>query len=172
MITRDLLYFDVDETFIAECLPGGAFDLRPGVASQLWVLSKMFECYWLTHRSEQDLAGLWHGIFADSLMKRIKYADWRAYDRSNKAPYVLAHSHDFWWMEDPLSTGRLDALETNGLMNRFIAVQPKGMWGFTRACRVLFNRKGIKLSDVEKFGGKPSWFTEPLGDHFDWTYYE
>ena len=51
---KTILYLDVDDTLISECLPGSGFDLRPGVVTQIRVLSKMFDCHWLTHWEKKN----------------------------------------------------------------------------------------------------------------------
>jgi len=174
MLDKPRLYVDVDDTLISECFVGSGFDLRPGVVTQLSVLGKLFECYWLTHRTEEDLVKTFDGLYAQMMMKKFQYAEWRAVDETDKAPFVLTagQNHDFYWVEDPLSTGDLTQLHDAGLTERYVPVDPKGLWGFTRALRVLFDRAGIKEADIKKAGGKAAWFNEPLGLHFDWTYYE
>lgn len=166
------LYIDVDDTLIAECFVGSGFDLRPGVITQLRVLSRLFDCHWLTHWDQERLETLLYVLYAGHLARDIKYADWRAVSEDDKAPYVLAHSHDFYWLEDPLSTGDMDKLAEAGVADRYIPVDPKGQWGFTRALRTLFDKAGITEAKIKRVGGKPQWFNEPLGDHFDWTFYE
>lgn len=168
---KSILYIDVDDTLIAQCLRE-SFDLRPGVVTQIRILSVLFDCCWLTHWTREDLNSLWSKLYASRLIENVRYGDWRKLSRSVKSTYVLANNHDFYWLEDPLSTGNLNELAENNLMDRYIPVNPKGMWGFTRALRVLFTKAGIKNADIEAAGGNPKWFNEPLGDHFDWTYYE
>ena len=48
MPRRATLYIDIDDTIIAQVLPGAGFDLRPCVMTQLTVLSKVYDCCWLT----------------------------------------------------------------------------------------------------------------------------
>ena len=171
--SKPLLFLDVDDTILAECLPGAGFDLRPGVVTQISVLTKLFDCHWLTHRKKKDLDTLWELLFADQLVRNVSYANWRTIDEHNKAPYVLNGNRNFYWTEDPLSTGSLKGLQEAGLMDRYIPVEPKGLWGFTRSLRVLFERAGIKDSHIKKVNGNPKWFVEPLTkDYFDFTYYE
>src|SRR5208337_167792 len=148
MSDKTILYFDVDDTLISHDCPGPGYDLRPGVVTQLTFLAKMFDCYWLTHRSQDDLIRTFDGLYARRMMSAIQYANWRTVDWRDKAPYVLSHSKDFYWMEDPLSTGDLKELHDAGLSDRYIAVDPKGLWGFTRAIRTLFERAGIDDAQI------------------------
>jgi hypothetical protein len=48
MPRRTTLYIDIDDTIIAQIMPGAGFDLRPCVITQLAVLGRMYDCCWLT----------------------------------------------------------------------------------------------------------------------------
>ncbi len=170
-MSKTKLFLDVDDTLISECFPIG-YDLRPGVITQLTILGKLFDCYWLTHRSEEDLIVTFDGLFANRMMRSFQYANWREVNNKDKAPYVISQGKDLFWVEDPLSTGDLTELYDAGLSDRYIEVDPKGLWGFTRALRVLFERAGIDDAQIKKSGGFPSWFKEPLGIAFEWTFYK
>jgi hypothetical protein len=172
MAPKTILYVDIDDTLISKCFPGSGFDLRPGVITQLRYLSRLFDCFWLTHWDQDRVHRLLRTLYAQRLESQILYANWRAVDPSNKAPYVLAHDHNFYWVEDLLSTGKLNQLIDAGLADRYIPVDPNGLWGFTRAIRTLFDKAGIKEAQIKRVGAEPQWFQEPLGDHFDWTFYE
>ena len=169
---KTILYVDVDDTIIAQCLPHAGFDLRPGVVTQLGALARLFDCKWLTHWSHQDINTLLKSVYGHRVVKDFTYCNWRAYDQNDKAKAVLAGPKDFYWLEDPLSTGEMDKLGEAGLSDRYIRVDPKGQWGFTRAIRILFAKKGITTVDLKKTGANLEWFNEPLGEHFDWTYVE
>ncbi len=53
---KTTLYIDIDDTIIAQILPGSGFDLRPCVMTQLTVLGRMYDCCWLTSWPYNDLA--------------------------------------------------------------------------------------------------------------------
>lgn len=171
-MAKTILFLDIDDTLLAEEAPGPNISLRPGVVTQVTYLNQLFEVHWLTHWSHKDVNTMWNSMYANNLSKNVRYCDWRAIDAKDKAPAVLAGKPDFYWLEDPLSTGSLKELDQAGLLSRYIPVNPKGMWGFTRAIQVLFSKAGITANDLKKVGANPSWFREPLGDHFDWTFYE
>lgn len=164
------LFIDIDDTILCQCLDKSGYDLRPGVISQLHCLSNLFNCYWLTHWVEKDVDDLWQLLNASRALSKISYYDWKLDNPMDKAPAVLL-SKNFYWLEDPLSTGDLSELSKYDLFDRYIPVDPKGMWGFTRAIRILFDKAKITNDDIKEAGGKPYWFQEPLGDHFDWKFY-
>lgn len=169
-MAKSKLYIDVDDTIICENAPGPMFELRSGVVCQIHILSKLFDCYWLTHWNSRDLRILWTSLYAINALKGVQYLDWQVINSSDKAPAVLRGGLDFYWLEDPLSTGDLTELSEKDVLDRYIPVDPKGMWGFTRAIRVLFDKAGISEKDIKSVGGNPTWFNEPLGDHFDWSF--
>jgi hypothetical protein len=147
-------------------------ELRPGVVSQLTVLSKLFDTYWITHWKENAVNSLWSLLYASLSLQEIGYCNWQEHDPTDKATAILAGSHDFYWLEDPLSTGDLFDLYAAKLEDRYIAVAPHGMWGFTRACRELLDKAGITDEQIKKVGGKSSIFQEPLGLTFEWHFYK
>lgn len=177
-MSKPRLYIDVDDTIIAVCFPSngglgaGGLELRPGVVTQIKFLSRMFDCYWLTHWSKERLKELWYLVYASTALKDVQYCNWREVNSSDKAPAVLGGPRDFYWLEDPLSTGSMTLLEEGGLIDRYIPVEPRGLWGFTRALNVLFDKAQITTNDIKRVGANPVWFKEPLGDHFDWTFVE
>lgn len=171
MAERPTLYIDLDDTILAQCL-GKGYDLRPGVLTQIDILSRMFSCYWLTHWQERELRELLYILYAGSRLRGIQYLNWRRNNTTNKAVTVVLGPKDFYWLEDPLSTGDLKVLSERGVMDRYISVDPNGLWGFTRALRILFDKANITDKDIISSGGNPAWFKEPLGDHFDWTFYD
>ncbi len=48
MQRKTTLHIDIDDTIIAQVLPGSGSDLRPCVMTHLTVLSRMYDCCWLT----------------------------------------------------------------------------------------------------------------------------
>jgi hypothetical protein len=169
-MAKPFRYIDIDDTIICEGAPGKILELRPGVVSQLMILSKLFRCRWLTHWDQDGLAELWTHLYAALALKNIEYFNWRDEHPVDKASAVLKEDHHFFWLEDPLSTGDLTELENADLMNRYIPVEPKGMFGFARACQKLFDKAGITDEDIRKVGGSPQWFKEPLTtDLFQFT---
>jgi hypothetical protein len=48
MPRRTTLYVNIDDTIIAQVMPGSGFDLRPCVMAKLAVLGRMYDCCWLT----------------------------------------------------------------------------------------------------------------------------
>lgn len=160
----DRLYIDVDDTLIAEFFKGSGYDLRPGVVTQLAVLGKLFDCMWLTHRSQEDLERTFDGLFAERMLKKFGYARWKETDGTGKANYVLGQTKDFYWLEDPLSTGDMHPIKDAGLSDRYIPVDPKGPWGFTEALFRLFAKASIGEKEIAAAGGKIGWFGSPLAD--------
>lgn len=170
MSNKTRLYIDVDDTLISRFMEHSKFELRPGIITQISALTKLFDCYWLTHWDSESLRTLWQLLYSPALEKDVKYAYWRTTGGS-KAAYVLAKTHEFYWLEDPLSTGDLSELKDSNLIDRYIPIQPVGLWGFTRGVRVLFEKAGITEENLEEIGASPEWFKEPLGDYFDWKFY-
>lgn len=168
---KSKLFLDIDDTILAECIPGAGMDLRPAALTQIEYLSKLFDCEWLTHWDQEDWENTVFSLYAGRRLENVEWAHWREVDDVDKAPYVLEH-RDFFWLEDPLSTGDLDELSARNLIDRYIPVEPKGMWGFVRGINNLFTRAGITSAELEKIKAPISLFKEPCGDHFDWTFYE
>ena len=44
MYRKTTLYIDIDDTIIAEVLPGAGRDLRPCVITHLTVLAQLYDC--------------------------------------------------------------------------------------------------------------------------------
>jgi len=108
------LYIDIDDTIMGRYRQHTFLELRPGVISQLRVLAKLFDCYWLTcwpwenPPSNMDIQTLLRVLYAHDLVKDIKYMNWGHGDPDEKAGAVLkpGEPQDFWWLEDQL--GRLN----------------------------------------------------------------
>src|SRR3954468_8579899 len=145
---RPCLYLDIDDTLITESFHLSGFDLRPAVISQLSVLVNIFQCKWLTHWDENSVEALFSTMYGAQVYRKTIYCNWRAYNLDNKAPAVLEGPEDFYWLEDPHSTGDLSELSLAGKADRYICVEPHGLWGFTRALRILFSKANITSSDI------------------------
>lgn len=158
------LYIDVDDTIMAESFEGSGFDLRPAVCTQLIALSRLYDCYWLTHWDHKSLSVLFHNLYADRMFRNVKYADWKSVDSSDKATYVVKGPHDFYWLEDPLSTGEMSKLKEFNLVDRYIPVDPKGPWAFAYAVNKLFARTGVGDNELKRVGAKIGWFSFGLPD--------
>jgi hypothetical protein len=171
-VAKTKLYIDIDDTILADCYADQGMDFRPAVLTQVEYLSRMFDTYWLTHWSEHDLDTVFRLIYSEVRLRGVKFAHWRDVNPIDKAPYVLANGLDFYWLEDPLSTGDLDELASKGVADRYIPVAPSGMWGFTRAINQLFTKADITSADLKKIEAPAHLFKEPCADHFDWTFYE
>ena len=75
------LYIDVDQTIIARYFPDTSLELRPGAISQLRVLSKLFDCRWLTcwpwdNPEVWDIQTLLRSVYARDLIDGIRYQKW------------------------------------------------------------------------------------------------
>ena len=158
------LYIDVDDTIIAENFVGSGFDLRPAILTQLTFLARLFDCYWLTHWPHKDLNEWIGDLYANRIVKTFKYMNWQAVDNNNKATAVVQGPHDFWWLEDPLSTGDMRTLRDQGLADRYIPVAPKGPWGFAYAVNELFAKAGVGDNELKRVGAKIGWFSFGLPD--------
>jgi hypothetical protein len=95
---KTTLYIDIDDTIIAQVLPGSGFDLRPCVMTHLTVLGRMFDCCWLTSWPYVDLAMPGSGTSIATLMRSLngtrinetfRYADWDRDHPDGKAGFVL-----------------------------------------------------------------------------------
>jgi hypothetical protein len=146
MITKPVLYIDVDGTIIAQHNEHLCFDLRPFAMSQLHLLTEHFDCRWLTCVSEERIKWLLRCLYAAHILREFKYCNWGAGHPDGKAGYVLdpRSSADFWWLEDPLCPNEYKALERAGKTDRWVRVSLKGADGFRHALRELFTRVGIK----------------------------
>jgi hypothetical protein len=166
---KTTLYVDIDDTIIAQVLPGAGFDLRPCVITQLTVLGKLFDCWWLTSWPYSPSAALEPGVCVQTLMsclyghrvnRTFRYADWDRDHPDGKARAVLRSGapRDWYWLEDPILRGEEEALTTAGQLDRYIAVDPQGPWGFLDALQELFHRTGTNAMDLERVGARPEWF--------------
>ena len=92
---KTTLYIDIDDTIIAQVLPGSGFDLRPCVITQLTVLGRMYDCCWLTSWPYIDSTAPGAGVSVATLMRCLygsrinqtfRYADlgWRASQRQSR----------------------------------------------------------------------------------------
>jgi hypothetical protein len=166
---KTTLYIDIDDTIIAQVLPGSGFDLRPCVMTHLTVLGRMFDCCWLTSWPYVDLAMPGSGTSIATLMRSLygtrinetfRYADWDRDHPDGKAGFVL-HSEapeDWYWLEDPILKGEEDALTAAGKLDRYISVEPTGPWGFLDAVNELFRRTRKSGADIRHCGGRTEWF--------------
>jgi hypothetical protein len=98
------LFIDVDDTIIAACHLGSGFDLRPGVLTQLRVLSRLYNCMWLTMWKKNDIRKLVKSLYGSGINAKMRYADWRHEHPERKCGYVIGKgkTKNFWWLEDPL----------------------------------------------------------------------
>ena len=168
-MAKTTVYIDIDDTILAQVLPGSGFDLRPCVVTHLTVLGKLFDCCWLTSwpyapadapDSAMCVQTLMRSIYGHSVNEMFRYAHWDRDHPDGKAGYVLrpeAPAHWFW-LEDPIPSGELKALEAAGLLDRYIPVEPEGPWGFLEAVNELFIRTNTAAADLERVGARPEWF--------------
>jgi hypothetical protein len=172
MQRKTTLYIDIDDTIIAQVLPGSGFDLRPCVVTQLRVLGRMYDCCWLTvwphispkHlRSKEDrmsIVALMGCLYGSEINETFQCAEWDRNHENGKSEFVLRDgaSKDWYWIEDPLFKSESEALITAGKLDRYICVEPQGSWGFLDAVNELFRRSGKSASDIKQVGGRPEWF--------------
>ena len=166
---KTTLYIDIDDTIIAQVLPGAGLDLRPCVITQLTVLGRMYDCCWLTTWPYAEEAApatafsivmLMRCLYAARINETFRYADWDREHPDGKAGYVLRGGapEDWYWLEDPIMKGEEAALVSAGKLDRYIPVEPHGAWGFVDAVSELFRRSGTTAADVRNVGGRPEWF--------------
>lgn len=169
MHRKTTVYIDIDDTIIAENLPGSVRDLRPFVITQLTALGQLYDCCWLTTwpYSLADAAPdgmcvqtLMHALYAHRINESFRYANWDHDHPDGKAGFVLAPSEpeDWYWLEDPIPIGERDALAAAGKLDRYIPVDPVGPWGFLDAVNELFLRTEITRADLDRVGARPEWF--------------
>ena len=167
MQRKTTLYVDIDDTIIAQVLPGSGFDLRPCVITQLTVLRCMYDCCWLTSWPYTDtpannvsIATLMRGLYAKGVNESFRYAEWDRDHQDGKAGFVLRNDapEDWYWLEDPISKGEEAALAAAGKLDRYVPVDPTGPWGFLDAIDELFRRTGKTAADIRSAGGRPEWF--------------
>jgi hypothetical protein len=154
------LYLDVDDTIIANCHSGSGFDLRPGVLTQIRVLTKLYDCVWLTMWPRKNIYELIKALYGSYINSRMTYADWDEYHPQRKAGYVLdaKQPQNFWWLEDPLCPEELQALTGANKLDRYIRVEAYGNWAFLDSLNELFRRTGVDANEIKRVGGKPEWF--------------
>jgi hypothetical protein len=166
---KTTLYIDVDDTIIAQVLPGSGFDLRPCVITQLTVLGRMYDCYWLTSwpyiycvgtGADVSVATLMRCLYGASINETFRYAEWDRDHPDGKAGFVLRDGapEDWFWLEDPIPKGEEAALAAAGKLDRYLSVEPIGPWGFLDAVKELFRRTGKTDGDIRHAGGHPEWF--------------
>jgi hypothetical protein len=166
---KTTLYIDIDDTIIAQILPGSGFDLRPCVITQLTVLGKLFDCCWLTSwpcgdplasASGMSVQMLMRCLYGHRIQETFRYADWDREDPGGKAGFVLSPDSpsDWYWLEDPILKGEEDALAAAGMLHRYILVEPQGPWGFLDALEDLFRRTSTTTAVLESVGARPAWF--------------
>ena len=173
MQRKTTLYLDIDDTIIAQVLPGSGFDLRPCVMTHLRVLGQLFACCWLTSWPYLDPAApgtgvsvvtLLHSLYGARVSETFRYADWDRDHPDGKAGFVLNNGapEDWYWLEDPILKGEEMALAAAGKLDRYISVEPVGPWGFLDAINELFRRTGKTSLDIMQAGGRPEWFERAL----------
>ncbi len=169
MQRKTTLYVDIDDTIIAQVLPGSGFDLRPCAITQLAVLGRMYDCCWLTSWPYIDpaapgaavsVATLMHCLYGSRINETFRYADWDRDHPECKAGFVLREDapEDWYWLEDPILKGEEAALATASKLDRYIPVEPVGAWGFLDAVNELFRRTEKNAADIRSAGGRPEWF--------------
>ncbi len=172
MPRKTTLYIDIDDTIIAQVLPGSGFDLRPCVITQLKVLGRMYDCCWLTMwphtspkhlRSREDrmsIVALMACLYGAEINETFRCADWNQNHEQGKAGFVLGKdaAKDWYWIEDPIFEYEREALAAAGQLDRYICVEPLGPWGFLDAVNELFHCSGTSASDITRVGGKLEWF--------------
>lgn len=169
MQRKTTLYIDIDDTIIAQVLPGSGFDLRPCIVTQLTVLGRMYDCCWLTSWPYTDplppgtgvsVATLMRCLYGGSINETFRYAEWDRDHPDGKASFVLRDKapEDWYWLEDPILKGEEDALDAAGKLDQYIPVDPTGPWGFLDAVNELFRRTQKSGADIRHAGGRPEWF--------------
>ena len=172
MARKTTLYIDIDDTIIAQIVPGAGFDLRPCVMTQLTVLGKMYDCCWLTSwpytepkrpKSREDrmsIVTMMRCLYGTRINETFRCAEWDRDHDQGKAEFVLREGapKDWYWIEDPLFKEERMALDTAGQLGRYISVEPQGPWGFLDAVNELFRRSGKSANDIKHVGGRAEWF--------------
>lgn len=173
MHRKTTLYIDIDDTIIAEILPGSGRDLRPCVITHLSVLGQLYDCCWLTSwpysPTEAGLAGmcvqtLMRSLYAHRVNETFRYANWNREHPDGKAGFVFSPNQpaDWYWLEDPILKGERDALATAGKLDRYIPVDSQGPWGFLDAVNELFVRTEMNRSAFDRVGARAEWFDRSI----------
>ncbi|HTM18100.1 MAG TPA: hypothetical protein VL135_14400 [Terracidiphilus sp.] len=121
MYRKTTLYIDIDDTIIAEVIPGSGRDLRPCVITHLTVLGQLYDCCWLTSwpyspadapPSGMSVQTLMRALYAHGINETFRYAHWDREHPDGKAGFILdSHQpHDWYWLEDPIPLGEHSAL--------------------------------------------------------------
>ena len=163
------LYIDIDDTIIAQVLPGSGFDLRPCVITQLSVLGRLFDCCWLTSWPYSPVTASESGMCVQTLIRSLyghrinetfRYAEWDRDHPDGKAGFVLRSDQptNWYWLEDLIPKGERDALTAAGKLNRYIPVDSQGPWGFLDAVNDLFQQAAISADQLHRAGAHPEWF--------------
>jgi hypothetical protein len=170
--SKTTLYIDIDDTIIAQVLPGAGFDLRPCVITHLTVLGRLFDCCWLTSwpwlpaalESGVCVQTLMSCLYAHGINEAFRYAHWDRDHPDGKAGFVLGSSapQDWYWIEDPIPRGEEEALAAAGQLDRYIPVDPLGPWGFLDAVNELFRRTRTTPADLERIGARSEWFDRDI----------
>jgi hypothetical protein len=166
---KTTLYIDIDDTIIAQILPGAGFDLRPCVITHLTVLGRIYDCCWLTTwpyidpaaaATSASVASLMRCLYGAAVNQTFRYADWDRDHPDGKAGFVLRDDapEDWYWLEDSILKGEEAAIGAAGKLDRYIPVDPVGPWGFLDAINELFRRTGKTAADIRHAGGRPEWF--------------
>ena len=169
MQRKTTLYIDIDDTIIAQILPGAGFDLRPCAITQLVVLGRMYDCCWLTtwpYAGPPELPAtpsvlvLMRCLYGSRINDTFRYAEWDRHHPNGKAGFVLRDGapEDWYWLEDPIHKGEEAALAAAGKLDRYIPVEPIGPWGFIDAVNELFRHTGKTAADIRHVGGRLEWF--------------
>ncbi len=156
--TKPRLYIDIDDTIMGRYYPSTFLELRPGVIGQLGVLSKLFDCRWLTcwpweNEKGQDIKSLLRVLYAHDLINGIPYQRWTYPGGKTGAVLAPGQPTDFWWLEDMLSKDELADLGKAGKLDRYVHVSSRGAWGFADSCLDLFNRAGVTEEMIRSRGG-------------------
>ena len=173
MARSTTLYLDIDDTIFAQVLPGSIFDLRPCVITQLSVLGRLFDCCWLTSwpgspgdglGTEMCVQTLMRALYGHRINEMFRYAEWDHDHPDGKAGFVLRPDQpsDWYWIEDLLPKGELDALAAAGKLDRYIPVEPQGPWGFLDAVNELFHRTEVTPDELRLAAARPEWFDRTL----------
>jgi hypothetical protein len=169
---KTTLYIDIDDTIIAQILPGSGFDLRPCVMTQLTVLGRIYDCCWLTtwpyteprrpkaRHDRMSIVTMMRCLYGTEINERYRYAEWDRDHDHGKAEFVLRPGapKDWYWLENPLFKIEYEALDAAGKLDRYICVEPQGAWGFVDAVNELFRRSGRSANEIKRVGGRPEWF--------------
>lgn len=158
--TGDRLYVDIDDTILGRMFRDTFLDLRPGVMTQLTVLSRLFDLYWLTcwpwenERSGMCLKNLLTNLYGYKLIEKTTYMKWTY--PGDKVGSVLdpANPQNFWWLEDQLDRDTIAKLTVAGKLDRYIHVDSVGPWAFMDSCLELFKRANVDKQMIKSVGGR------------------